>query len=401
MELADRHLVLTVTGGVAAYKAAFLARELQRSGATVQVVMTEAATHFVGTATFQALTGRAVFSDQWDASVPNNMAHIELSRGADAIIVAPATADFLARIALGLADDLASAMCLARGCALLAAPAMNLEMWNNPATVRNVRTLREDGVTLLGPDSGEQACGEVGAGRMLEPEEIVEETIAFFTPKLLAGRRVLVTAGPTFEAIDPVRGITNLSSGKTGFAIARAMRHAGADLTLVAGPTTLATPRGVARVDVRTAREMHDAVVAALESGARTDVFVAVAAVADWRVQNVSAKKLKKRDDGTPPELSFAQNPDILATVAARADAPFCVGFAAESEDLRRNAQAKRKRKGVPLMVANIGHETFGKDESELLLVDAQGVTELARAAKQAQARALVGQIAERLRRLR
>lgn len=397
MELADRHLVLGVTGGVAAYKAALLARELQRAGASVQVVMTDAATRFVGTATFAALTGRPVFTDQWDASVPNNMAHIELTRGADAIVVAPATADFLAKIAHGLANDLLTALCLARNCPLLVAPAMNREMWNNAATARNARTLRGDGVALLGPDSGEQACGEVGEGRMLEPDEIVDELVAFFAPKSLAGRRALVTAGPTFEPIDPVRGITNLSSGKTGFAIARAMRHAGAEVTIVAGPTALATPRGVARIDVGSAREMHAAVAAALDT-AGADVFVAVAAVADWRVENVSASKIKKRPGGAPPELKFAQNPDILATVAARPGAPFCVGFAAESESLVRNAQAKRKSKGVPLLVANIGPDTFGSDDSELILVDAEGTRKLARADKQAQARALVAEIARRLR---
>ena len=396
MELANRHILLGVTGGVAAFKAAVLARELQRQGATVQVVMTEAATRFVAPATFQALTGRPVYTDQWDARIDNNMAHIELSREADAILIAPATADFMAKVALGLADDLLSTLCLARNCPLLVAPAMNREMWDAAPTRRNVAQLRADGVTVLGPDAGDQACGEVGMGRMLEPEDLVEDVIAFFVPKGLAGRRVLITAGPTFEPIDPVRGITNLSSGKMGFAIARACRQAGAEVTLVAGPTMLPTPREVRRVDVQTARQMADAVDAEL-AGARTDLFVAVAAVADWRVANVSTSKLKKTEGGAPPALEFAQNPDILAGVAARPDAPWCVGFAAESEDLERNGQEKRRRKGVPLLVANIGHATFGRDDNELLLIDAEGMRKLERAPKDRLAAELVVEIARRI----
>jgi phosphopantothenoylcysteine decarboxylase/phosphopantothenate--cysteine ligase len=397
MELANRHILLGVTGGVAAFKAAELARELQRRGATVQVVMTGAGARFVTPVTFQALTGRPVFTDQWDPAVPNNMAHIELSRQADAILVAPATADFIAKLAHGLADDLLSTLCLARNCPLLVAPAMNREMWANPATQRNAAQLLADGVTLLGPDSGDQACGEVGMGRMLEAEALAEETTAFLAAKRLAGRRVLVTAGPTFEPIDPVRGITNLSSGKMGYAIARACRHAGAQVTMVSGPTALATPRGVERIDVMTARQMSEAVNAALARAPRTDLFVAVAAVADWRVANASPRKLKKTADGAAPALEFEQNPDILAGVAARADAPYCVGFAAESEDLEKNGQDKRARKGVPLLVANIGHATFGRDENELLLIDAQGSRRLERASKDALAAQLVEQFATRL----
>lgn len=397
MELSNRHLLLGVTGGVAAYKAAVLARELQRAGATVQVAMTDAAARFVTPVTFQALTGRPVHTDQWDASIPNNMAHIELSRRADAILVAPATADFMAKLAHGLADDLLSTLCLARNCPLLVAPAMNREMWANPATRRNVAQLRADGITVLGPDSGNQACGETGEGRMLEPADLVEEAIAFFVPKRLAGVRTLITAGPTFEPIDPVRGITNLSSGKMGFAIARACRQAGAEVTLVAGPTPLATPPGVRRIDVRTAREMQAAVEAELSAPQRTALFVAVAAVADWRVANYSESKLKKTEGGGAPALEFAQNPDILASVAARPDAPWCVGFAAESEDLERNGQDKRLRKGVPLLVANIGHATFGRDDNELLLIDAHGMTRLERASKDALAARLVDEIARRL----
>ncbi len=396
MELQDRHLLLGVTGGVAAYKAAVLARELQRRGATVQVVMTEAAMRFVGPPTFQALTGRPVYSDQWDARIDNNMAHIELSRAAHAIIVVPASADFLAKLAHGLADDLLSTLCLARECPLLVAPAMNRQMWAQAPTQRNVRQLRDDGVVFLGPDSGDQACGETGEGRMSEPEDLAEDVIAFFTAKRLAARRVLITAGPTFEPIDPVRGITNLSSGKMGFAIARAARQAGADVTLVAGPCALATPRGVQRIDVRTAREMHDAVMRELDAQ-RFDAFVAVAAVADWRVANASTSKLKKQEGKPAPELRFETNPDILATVARRPEAPYCVGFAAESEDLLANGQDKRRRKGVPLLVANIGHATFGRDDNELLLIDAQGTRTLARADKQALAAQLVEEIAARL----
>lgn len=385
---------------MAAYKVAEFARELQRQGATVQVVMTEAATRFVGTATFQALTGRAVFTDQWDTRIDNGMAHIELSRRADAIMIAPASTDFLAKLAHGLADDLLSTLCAAREAPLLVAPAMNRQMWTNPATQRNMALLRADGVTLLGPASGDQACGETGPGRMLEPAALIEETLAYFAPKRLAGRRVLITAGPTFEPIDPVRGITNLSSGKMGFAIARACRQAGADVTLIAGPTPLATPLGVVRVDTLTAQQMHQAVHVELDREARPspfDVFVAVAAVADWRVANVSATKLKKTDGHALPALEFSQNPDILASVARRADAPYCVGFAAESEDLERNGQDKRLRKGVPLLVANIGHATFGRDDNELLLIDDQGTRRVERAAKDALARVLVDEIAARL----
>ncbi len=393
-ELAGRHLLLGVTGGVAAFKACELARELQRRGATVQVAMTDAATKFIGTATFQALTGRPVFVDAWDGRVDNGMPHIDLSRGADAILVAPATADFIAKVAHGLADDLLSTMVLARDCPLLVAPAMNRQMWSAAATRRNVATLRDDGVAILGPGSGEQACGETGDGRMLEALELVEETIAFFVPKRLSGRRVLVTAGPTFEPIDPVRGITNLSSGKMGYAIARACRHAGAEVVLVSGPTALDAPFGVRRVDVRTAREMLAAVQAELSG---QDAFVSVAAVADWRVANASDRKLKKTEGGAPPALEFAQNPDILATVARTPGAPYCVGFAAETEDLEANAQDKRRRKGVPLLVGNLGQATFGRDDNELLIVDAEGTTRLPRASKTALAARLVEEIARRL----
>ena len=396
MKLEGKRILLGVTGGVAAFKAAYLARELQRRGAAVQAILTEAATHFVGTATFQALTGQPVFTDQWDTRIDNVMAHIELSRAADAVLIAPASADFLAKLAHGSCDDLLSTLCLARDCPLAVAPAMNRQMWSHPATQRNIAQLRADGVTVFGPDSGDQACGETGEGRMLEAEDIAELMEGFFVPKRLAGRRVLITAGPTFEPIDPVRGITNLSSGRMGFAVARACRQAGAEVVLVAGPTALPTPAGVNRRDVTTAEQMHRAVGAALDAE-HFDAFIAVAAVADWRVANYSASKLKKADGGGAPALEFAQNPDILATVARRADAPYCVGFAAESEDLEANGAAKRARKGVPLLVGNIGHETFGRDENELLLIDADGSRLLPRASKDALAAELVVELSRRL----
>jgi phosphopantothenoylcysteine decarboxylase / phosphopantothenate---cysteine ligase len=399
MELSGKHLVIGMTGGIAAYKVCELVRRLQDAGATVQVVMTDGAQKFVTATTMQALSGRTVATDPWDAaSADNAMPHIALTRSADAIVVAPATAHFLAKLAHGLADDLLTTMALARDrtrTALLVAPAMNVEMWENPATQRNAAQLRDDGITLLGPAQGAQACGETGYGRMLEPDELLEDIIAFFQPKVLAGKRVLLTAGPTFEAIDPVRGITNLSSGKTGFALARAARDAGAEVTVVAGPTALPTPRGVKRVDVTSAREMHDAVMGALP----TDVFVGVAAVADWRVANASDRKIKKDDSATPPTLQFERNVDILAAVAALPGPPFCVGFAAESEDVVENARRKLASKKVSLVIGNRAQDAFGADRSELFIVDATGVTPLPQADKLSQARRLIAEIAARLAR--
>jgi len=394
MDLRGKHIVLGLTGGIACYKSAELVRLLTKAGATVQVAMTEAATHFITPVTMQALSGRPVFLSQWDARVDNNMAHIDLSREADAILIAPASTDFLAKVANGLCDDLLTTLCIARECPLLVAPAMNRQMWAAAPTQRNAAQLRADGVTILGPGTGDQACGEIGDGRMLEPEELVEDLIAFFQPKPLQGKRVLITAGPTFEAIDPVRGITNLSSGKMGFSIARAAREAGAEVLLVAGPTALPTPRGVARTDIRSAQQMHDAVMAQLRG---VDVFVAVAAVADWRPAEVAQQKLKKANDTDTPTLQFVQNPDILAAVAARADAPYCVGFAAESENLEQYGEQKRQRKGVPLLVGNIGHHTFGLDDNEIVLFDAKGMTRLPRADKLSLARELVTAIGQRL----
>ena len=399
--LAGKHLVLGLSGGIACYKAAELCRALVKAGASVQVVMTEAAEHFMTAVTMQALSGRPVYTSQWDAREANNMAHINLSREADAIVVAPASADFMAKLLHGRADDLLSLMCLARpldSVPLIVAPAMNREMWANPATQRNVAQLRADGVHVLDVGQGDQACGETGDGRMLEAEEILDDLQAFFTPKTLLGKHVLVTAGPTYEAIDPVRGITNLSSGKMGFAIARAAHQAGAQVSLVAGPVSLPTPRGVRRVGVRSAHEMMQAVQAQVDS---VDVFVACAAVADWRPATSAEHKIKKDGSGQTPELSFVENPDILATVAqsarAQSGALFCVGFAAESHDLLAHATAKRARKQVPLLVGNIGPSTFGQDDNALLLVDAQGATELPRASKQDLADDLIAEIARRL----
>jgi phosphopantothenoylcysteine decarboxylase/phosphopantothenate--cysteine ligase len=394
MDLQGKHLVLGLTGGIACYKSAVLLRLLTKAGATVQVAMTEAATQFITPVTMQALSGRPVYTSQWDARMPNNMAHIDLSREADAIVVVPASTDFMAKLANGLCDDLLSTLCIARDCPLLLAPAMNRQMWAAPATQRNAKRLVEDGVVLLGPDSGDQACGEIGDGRMLEAEDLFDDIVAFFQPKPLRGKRVLITAGPTFEPIDPVRGITNRSSGKMGFAIARAAREAGADVHLVAGPTALPTPRGVWRTDVETAQQMHDTVLA---DAARADVFIAVAAVADWRVAEVSEQKIKKAGDSDVPTLAFVQNPDILAAVAALKKPPYCVGFAAESEQLETYGETKRKRKGIPLLVGNIGPKTFGRDDNEIVLFDGNGMTRLPRADKLALARNLVDAIAARL----
>jgi phosphopantothenoylcysteine decarboxylase/phosphopantothenate--cysteine ligase len=401
-DLSNKHIVLGLSGGIACYKAAELCRALVKAGATVQVVMTEAAAQFITPVTLQALSNRPVYVSQWDSREPNNMAHINLSREADAIVVAPASADFMAKLLHGRADDLLSLMCLARPIArvpLMLAPAMNREMWEHPATQRNMTQLKADGAHVLDVGQGEQACGETGDGRMLEPEEILQDLLAFFQPKVLAGQHVLVTAGPTYEAIDPVRGITNLSSGKMGFAIARAAREAGAVVTLVAGPVHLQTPRGVHRVDVRSALEMQAAVARHVDAAS---VFVATAAVADWRVGDVAGQKIKKDGSGQLPQLSFVENPDILAGVAqsgrAKSGALYCVGFAAESHDLLKHATAKRESKGVPLLVGNIGPATFGLDDNALLLVDAQGSQALPQANKLTLARQLVAEIARRLK---
>ena len=390
MALTQKKILLGVTGGVAAYKAAALARLLMRAGADVRVAMTEAATRFVGPATFQALTGQPVWTDLWDARVPDNMGHIELSRDRDLVLVAPATADFMAKVAQGLADDLLSTLCVARRCPLMIAPAMNVEMWQNAATQRNVRQLASDGVRLAGPAAGEQACGEQGMGRMLEPEQLLAEIESVFGPRPLDGRRVMITAGPTQEPVDPVRMLTNGSSGKMGYAVARAAAEAGAKVTLVSGPVSLETPPGVARVDVGTAEQMFEAV----KRGAKAcDVFISVAAVSDYRVKSPASQKIKKAN-GRGLTLELEENPDILAWVAGQKDAPFCVGFAAETEDVAKNAKEKRARKRVPLLVANHAGTAIGADDNDITLYDDRGEHPLGRGPKLQLARKLVEHVA-------
>lgn len=401
-ELSGKRIVLGVTGGIAAYKAAELTRLLVKEEASVNVVLTEAGARFVTPVTFQALSGHPVWSDLWDARMVNNMAHINLSRGADAIVVAPASADFLAKVAQGRADDLLTTLCLARpragiegavhDCPLLAAPAMNRQMWENPVTQRNMAQLAADGVRLLGPASGDQACGETGMGRMLEPEEVLEDIVAFFQPKWLAGRHVLITAGPTFEPLDPVRGLTNSSSGKMGYALARAAAQAGAQVTLVSGPVVLATPRGARRIDVVSAGEMRDAVMREIVTA---DIFVSVAAVADYRPAQSQKQKIKKGNQTLT--LTLAANPDILAEVAARPHPPFCVGFAAESENLVEYAEAKRRAKKLPLLVGNLVQHGLGSDDNIVTLFDDNGRYPLAPAPKSEVARQIIAHVAHLL----
>jgi phosphopantothenoylcysteine decarboxylase/phosphopantothenate--cysteine ligase len=382
-----------MTGGIAAYKAAELTRLLVKAGVDVRVAMTESATRFVGAATMQALSGQPAWTDLWDARVNDAMGHIELSRDRDLILIAPASADFMAKLASGLCDDLLSTLCVARRCPLMVAPAMNVEMWQNAATQRNAATLRADGVQLVGPASGGQACGEMGMGRMTEPADILADVQRFFfQPRSLEGRKVVVTAGPTEEPIDPVRVITNSSSGKMGYAVARAAREAGAEVTLISGPVSLPTPAGVARVDVRTAQQMFDAVKKGVQSA---DVFIAVAAVADYRVKNPSAQKIKKGNGA--PRLELEENPDILAWVAALPRPPFCVGFAAESENLAENAKAKLARKKVALIAANIAQDTMGREDNAITLYDAHGEHPLGRGPKIDLARKLVEHVAGKL----
>jgi phosphopantothenoylcysteine decarboxylase / phosphopantothenate---cysteine ligase len=387
--LGGKKILLGITGGIAAYKAAELVRLLVKAGADVRVAMTEAATRFVGSTTMQALSGQPVWTDLWDARVNDAMGHIELSRDRELILVAPASADFMAKLAHGLCDDLLSTLCVARRCPLMVAPAMNVEMWQNAATQRNAEALRADGVQIVGPASGGQACGEMGMGRMTEPADILADVQFFFQPKRLAGRRVVVTAGPTEEPIDPVRVITNTSSGKMGYAVARAAQEAGAEVTLISGPVPLPTPAGVARVDVRTAQEMFEAVKKDAKSA---DIFISVAAVADYRVKNPSAQKIKKGNGA--PRLELEENPDILAWVAALPKPPFCVGFAAESEDLERNAAQKRAQKGIPLLAANLAQQAFGADDNAIKLYDERGAHDLGRGPKLELARKLVAHIA-------
>jgi len=413
-----KRIVLGITGGIAAYKAAELLRLLIKQGMEVQVVMTEAACHFITPTTMQGLSGKPVFTDQWDASVPNSMAHINLSRAADAIVIAPASADFIAKLAHGLADDLLSALCLARNCPLIIAPAMNRQMWTNAATQRNVRLLLADGVQVLGPDSGIQACGEEGLGRMLEAVQLARDIAAFLqtdqtlnaTPpaptlpvreqesgqvqplsRKLSGKNILITAGPTYEAIDTVRGITNRSSGKMGYAIAQAALELGAKVVLVSGPTALAKPQGVQGVDVQSAEQMFEAVK---QHVGNCDIFIGVAAVADYRVAQPSTHKIKKSTNNLTLEL--VPNPDILAYVANLTNPPFCVGFAAESENLVEYAEQKRRAKKLPLLVGNLVQQAVGSDDNELVLFDDSGRQTLPRADKLTLARQLMQRIAQR-----
>jgi phosphopantothenoylcysteine decarboxylase/phosphopantothenate--cysteine ligase len=391
-DVSGKKILLGITGGIAAYKAAELTRLFVKAGADVRVVMTESACRFITPATLQALSGKPVFTDMWDPRVPDSMGHIELSRDRDIIVVAPATTDFLAKVANGFGDDLLSTLCLARRSPLMVAPAMNVEMWQNTATQRNVERLRADGVAILGPTEGDHADREGGMGRMLESGDIFAAVAAALGPKLLAKKKVIVTAGPTYEPIDTVRGITNQSSGKMGYAVAQAAVEAGAEVTLVSGATSLEPPSGVKRIDVITASEMHEAVMARAKGA---DVFIAVAAVADWRPADPKSHKIKRGNGDL--SLDLQPNPDILADVAALPKGPFCVGFAAETEDLLANAQAKRRKKGIPLLAANLAHETFGKDSNALTLLDDDGVHELPRAPKIALARQLVEHIAKML----
>ncbi len=391
MSLLNKKIILGVTGGIAAYKAAELCRLLSQAGAEVQVAMTAAAQQFITPLTFQALSGRPVLTSLWDAASGDGMAHIHLTRDADLLLVAPASADFIAKLAQGRADDLLSTLVLARTCKLAVAPAMNREMWAAAATQRNLGQLRADGVSVLGPAAGEQACGEVGLGRMLEPTEILAALPGLLGIGALAGKRVLITAGPTFEPIDPVRGLTNLSSGKMGYAVAQAAAEAGAEVCLVSGPTCLATPPGVRRIDVKSAADMRGAVLTELPS----DVFIAVAAVADYRVDVTAPQKIKKSADDLT--LQLIANPDILAEVAALPDAPFCVGFAAETERLTEYAEAKRIRKKLPLLVGNLAQDTLGQDSAELVLFDDQGPHRLPRAEKLTQARHVINHLANLL----
>ena len=397
-DLDNKRIVLGLSGGIACYKTAELLRRLQDQGGVADVVMTDAATHFMTPTTFQALSGRSVYTSAWDTRIPNSMAHINLTRGADAILIAPASADLIAKLVHGLADDLLTTLCLARGaCPLLVAPAMNREMWEHPATQRNIRQLADDGVIILGPGCGDQACGETGDGRMLEPHQLLAELVAFFQPKVLAGRHVLITAGPTAERIDPVRVISNRSSGKTGYALAQAAREAGATVTLVSGPTALPCPWGVERINIESARQMHAAV---MQHTGQADIFIAVAAVADWHVANAADHKIKKVEgqaSSGPPALQFAPNPDILAEVAALPDGPWCVGFAAETENLHEYAAAKRRRKGIPLLVGNLAQDAMDGDTTTFILFDDNGAHPQPKLHKLQAARALIQAIAQRI----
>ena len=390
IELRHKRILLGISGGIAAYKSAELVRELQRREVDIQVVMTAAACKFITPLTLQALSGKPVYTDMWDGPTSRGMPHIDLSRDRDLIVIAPATADFIAKLTHGTADDLLSTLCLARKCTLMVAPAMNRQMWENPATRRNLEQLRRDGILVVGPDEGHQACGEGGMGRMLEPPHLIDEITAWFQPKSLSGTHVLITAGPTFEPIDPVRGLTNRSSGKMGYAVARAAIEAGARVTLITGPTAIDPPDEAEVERVQTAKQMLEA-VNAHQNG--TDIFIAVAAVADYSIVNRSPEKLKK--EGALPVLELALNPDIVEAVAKWPNAPFCVGFAAETEKLEENAKAKRRRKNLPLLAANLAPSAIDADDNELVLFDDEGMHRLARSSKLEQARLLIRHVAK------
>lgn len=384
-------IILGITGGIAAYKAAELARLLVRHGVDVQVVMTEAACQFITPVTMQALSGKRVFTGMWDGSIANGMPHIDLSREADAILVAPASADFLAKLTHGNADDLLSTLCLARDCPLLVAPAMNRQMWENPATQRNISTLARDGVRILGPAEGEQACGETGPGRMLEPQDIIRLLLQT-RGGVLEGKRILITAGPTVEHIDPVRAITNLSSGRMGYSIAQAAAEMGADVTLVSGPVALTAPATAHVLAVTSAQDMLDTVMANV---AGQDIFISVAAVSDYRPAKPSSHKLKKSGDRLTVEL--IPNEDILARIAELPNPPFCVGFAAESENLFDYAEQKRRAKKLPLIAANLVSDSLGGEETSLTLLDDQGTHPLPRGTKLEVAHLLLQHVARML----
>ncbi len=393
--LTNKRLLLGVTGGIAAYKSADTVRRLREAGAEVRVVMTAGAAEFITALTLQAVSGHPVHQQLLDTGAEAGMGHIELARWADAVLVAPASANFMARLAQGRADDLLSAVCLATESPVAVAPAMNQQMWSNTATQANLATLKKNGVRIFGPAEGSQACGEVGPGRMLEPAELVTLVADLFAAGELDGLRVVVTAGPTWEAIDPVRGLTNRSSGKMGYAVAQAAMEAGANVTLISGPTALPDPERVHTIRVESAQEMHDAVHAHI---ADTDIFIGVAAVADYRPAQTAEDKIKKTQEKMTLEL--VRTPDILASVTALKPAPFTVGFAAETENLEQHARQKLETKKLDLVAANrVGADLgFGADENSLLLVEHGGVTELPTQPKVKLARALIRHIAARYR---
>ena len=392
-----KHIVLGISGGIAAYKSAELVRLLRKQGMRVSVVMTDGAKEFITPLTLATLSGEPVYDSLWDnrSGTDSNIAHINLTREADAMLIAPCTANVMAKIASGISDDLLTNLVLARDpakCPLAIAPAMNVQMWGNPATQRNLAQIRADGIHVFGPANGEQACGEIGDGRMIEPNEILSLLPRLFTEQSLAGKRVLITAGPTFEAIDPVRGITNHSSGKMGYALAQAAANAGAQVTLISGKTALPAPFGVTRIDVQSADDMLAACQAHVHG---QDIFIAVAAVADWKVAQIATQKIKKASADDVPSLNFVQTPDILATIAALPNAPFCVGFAAESENVIEYAQAKRAKKNIPLIIANEGPSTFGSEYNQVSLISEDGVKPLQKMRKDELAPVLIQAIAE------